>query len=92
MLARSPADFPIGTEHLAGDDQLLHFGGAFVDAQRADLAIEPLDRSRRSGTPRPPNICTPVDDRCAFSVAVILAMAASRVSSQLLHVARQAAR
>ena len=29
-----------GLERLAGDDQLLHIRGAFVDAKRADLAIE----------------------------------------------------
>jgi hypothetical protein len=27
-------------QQLTGDDQLLHLGGAFVDAQRADLAVQ----------------------------------------------------
>ena len=31
-------------EQFARDDELLHFGRAFVDAQRADLAVQPLDR------------------------------------------------
>ena len=35
-------------QQLAGDDELLHLGRAFVDAQRADLAVQPLDRLRRS--------------------------------------------
>ena len=30
-------------QQLAGDDELLDFGGAFVDAQGADVAIETLD-------------------------------------------------
>src|SRR5689334_20084481 len=30
-------------QQLAGDDELLDFGGAFVDAQGADVAVEALD-------------------------------------------------
>ena len=46
------ADRAVGARHvaqqLARDDQLLHFGRALVDAQRADVAIEPLDDLRRA--------------------------------------------
>jgi hypothetical protein len=31
-------------EQVAADDELLHLARAFVDAQRPDLAVEPLDR------------------------------------------------
>ena len=34
-------------QQFARDDQLLHFGRTFVDAQRADLAVQPLDRLLR---------------------------------------------
>ena len=55
------------------------FGRAFVDAQRADLAIEALDR-HAALTPRPPNICTALSITCcALSVAWSLASAASRL-------------
>ena len=71
------------------DDQLLHFGRAFVDAQRADLAVQPLDRRspthaqrRRTSAPRASMT------RCADSVAVILAIAASRVVRRAADVAQ----
>ena len=50
--APPPAPWRSG-EHLARDDELLHFGRALVDAQRADLAVQPLDRWPRT-TPRAP--------------------------------------
>ena len=31
-------------QEFAADDQLLHLGGAFVDAQRADFTVQALDR------------------------------------------------
>ena len=68
-------------KQLARDDELLHFGRAFVDAQRADLAIQPLDRlSADARRARPSAAARASMTCCAPSVAAILAMAASRVT------------
>ena len=61
---------PLRLQQIAPDDQLLHFRRAFVDAQRADLAIEASRPARPLPTPRPPHICTAASmTRCAPSVA-----------------------
>ena len=73
-------------EHLAPDDQLLHLGRAFVDAQRADLAIQALDDLAARARQAAMQLHRRVDDRCADSVALILAIAAS-ASCARLHVA-----
>ena len=51
---RSPLGASSQSQQLAADDQLLHLGRAFVDAQRADLAVQPLDRPAPRVTPSPP--------------------------------------
>ena len=64
-----------------GDDDLLHLGRAFVDAQRADLAVKLLDLDAAWRRRRRRRICTARSiTRCAASVAYILAIAASRVT------------
>jgi hypothetical protein len=51
------------------DNQLQHLGGAFVDAQRADLAVQAFN-GQPVTTPRPPCSCTaPSITFCATSVA-----------------------
>ena len=60
--------------------ELLHLGRALVDPQRADLAVQALDRVP-GVTPSPPNSWTAASiTRWAASVACSLAIAASRVT------------
>ena len=82
-----------GLQEFARDDQLLHFGRALVDAQRPDLAIEALDdlaaldaAVRRTSALRDRSRTAPI------SVAVIFAIAASRVVGSFCTSRRQAAR
>jgi hypothetical protein len=68
-------------ERLPRDDELLHLGGAFVDAQGADLAVELLDGMPADHAEAAPDLHGRMSMTCcAVSVAVILAMAASRVT------------
>ena len=57
-------------QQIATDDQLLHLGRAFVDAQRADLAVQPLDddacahaRARRAAAARRRSPAAPTRSR-----------------------------
>ena len=82
----------VARQRLARDDELLHFACALVDAQRADLAVQPFgDRPARDAE-RAVNCTVRSMTRCAVSVAVSFAIAASRVvgsfSTSRTHAAR----
>ena len=68
----------------------LRFSRPFVDAQRADFAVRGFDLHAGSHA-LPPCICTAASMTRAFSVAVILAIAASRVVGSFCTSRRHAA-
>jgi hypothetical protein len=82
-------------QQLARDDQLLHLGGAFVDAQRADLAVQALHRLFADHAQAAPQLHGGVDDllrafgghhlghrRLARDVAALVALPGGAVGQQ----------
>src|ERR1041385_8991056 len=58
--AKAASSLPL--HELAGDDEPLDFGGAFVDAQGADVAVHALDHGATDETGAAVNLDGAVDD------------------------------
>src|SRR4029079_12715477 len=60
--ARSWRPLLVALQQIATDDELLHLARAFVDAQRPDFAVEPLDRLAALHAAAAPQLHRGVDD------------------------------